>query len=859
MGESCIPGWRMSANRGLSGADGLVRVRRVAIGLTQEQLAEMSGLSVRAISDIERGVTRLPRRSSTSLLESVLGLAEPDQRTRPVGGAHDTGHAVPRQLPQTVWGFTGRVRELDVLNGMLALGDGAAPGTVMISVISGTAGAGKTALAVRWAHGVADRFPDGQLYMNLRGYDPGPPLPAADALAGFLRALGVPGRDIPSEPAERAALYRSVLAGRRVLVVLDNASSAEQVRPVLPGAHGCAVVVTSRDALAGLVARDGATRLELDLLPARDAICLLRRLIGGRVEAEPAAAAMLATRCARLPLALRVAAELAAGRPAAPLANLARELATQQRLDRLETGSDPHTAVRTVFSWSIRHLEAAAVRAFRLLGLHPGNGFDSYAAAALFGTDIEHADRMIGLLASAHLIQPAGPGRWTMHDLLRDYTGELAAADAENDERAALTRLLDCYLRTAATATAVLHPGDRLPGIPSVTGPVPPMTEPAAARAWLSAEEANLVTLTVYAADHGWPGHATRLAASVFRYLELASHYPEIVTIATSASRAARRTGDRTAEAEALLNLTLVDLHQGRYRLADDRLRQALRLFQTVRNHLGEARALGNLGVVAFHQGRFRLAARRYERALTAYREIGDRFGELRALNNLGFVYLHLGCYPQATEHLRQAESLSSDVGDRAITIYSRVNLGMIDLRQDRIRRARDRLRDALVLSRETGNPTGEISCLTNLGLVHLRQGRCPQAELLLREALTLSRDVGNLTLEAEVLNGLGEVLRAAGQCDRALAQHRAALSLASRSGRKYEQARAYDGLGSGCLAAGDSEAAGRHWERALSLFTSLGTPEAREVRARLTALSPGQLRPWPPADTTARSEQKRM
>jgi tetratricopeptide (TPR) repeat protein/transcriptional regulator with XRE-family HTH domain len=816
----------------LSGPDGLVRARRVAVGLTQEQLAEMSGLSVRAISDIERGVTGRPRRSSAALLESVLGLTEPDHGTR------SAGHAVPRQLPPSVRGFTGRLRELGMLHEMLDRGDEATPGTVAISVISGTAGVGKTALAVLWAHQVANRFPGGQLYVNLRGYDPGPPLPAADALAGFLRALGVPGRDIPSELTERAALYRSVLAGRRVLTVLDNASSAEQVRPLLPGALGCAVVVTSRDALAGLVARDGATRLELDLLPAQDAICLLQRLIGARVEAEPAAADMLAARCARLPLALRVAAELAIGLPAALLSDLARELATQQRLDRLEAGSDPHTAVRTVFSWSIRHLDTGAVRAFRLLGLHPGNGFDAYAAAALFGADVEEADRTIGALASAHLIQPAGPGRWTMHDLLRDYAGELAvAANAEDEGRAALTRLLDCYLRTAATATEMLHPGDRLPRVPFLTGPVPPMAGLEAARAWLSAEEANLVTLTAYAADNGWPGHAVRLATSVFRYLELASHYPEIVTVATSACRAARRAGDRAAEAEALLNLTLADLHQGRYRLADDRLRQALRLFQEARNRLGEARALGNLGVVAFYQGRFRLSARRHERALTAYREIGDRFGEVRALNNLGFTDLHLGRYRRAAERLRQAESLSSETGDRAITVYCRVNLGMIDLRQDRIRRARDRLLDALVLSREIRNPTGEISCLTNLGIVHLRQGRCPQAEIFLRQALALSRDVGDLTLEADALNGLGEVLRAAGQPDQALTQHRAALSLASRTGGKYEQARAYDGLGCGYLAAGDSQAAGRHWERALSLFTSLGTPEARKVRARLATL----------------------
>jgi tetratricopeptide (TPR) repeat protein/transcriptional regulator with XRE-family HTH domain len=822
----------------MGGSGEMVRSRRLAVGLTQEQLAEMSGLSVRAISDIERGVTGRPRSSSAALLDSVLGLAEPERRA----GAADRGDqaepVVPRQLPQATRGFTGRVHELGMLNNLLDRTDETTPGTVVVSAIGGTAGVGKTALAVRWAHQVADRFPDGQLYVNLRGYDPGPPLPAADALAGFLRALGVPGRDIPAEPAERAALYRSVLARRQVLVILDNASAAEQVRPLLPGAHGCAVVVTSRDTLAGLAARDGATRLELDLLPLPDAVGLLRRLIGARVDDEPAAAEMLAARCARLPLALRVTAELAAGRPAAPLADLTDELASQQRLDRLDAGGDPHTAVRTVFSWSVRHLAAGAARAFRLLGLHPGTGFDTYAVAALLGADVEHAARVIGVLAGAHLIQQAGPGRWTMHDLLRDYAGELTAAVDEGCERhAALTRLLDFYLHTAATATEVRHPGDRRSRVPRPATPVPAVSDPSAALAWLVAEEGNLVALAAYAADHDWPGHATRLATSIFRYLELAGHYPEIVMVATSACRAARQAGDRAAEAEALLNLTLADLRQGRYRLAGDRLRQASRLAQAAGYRVGEARALGNLGVVAFHQGRFRQAARSHERALTAYREIGDRFGEARALNNLGFVELHLGRYRQAAERIRQAESLCGDTGDLAIIIYSRVNLGMIELRQGRIRRAGHRLRGALVLSRKTGNPAGEIYSLINLGIVHLRQDRCQQAEVFLLQALTLSRDIGDRVAEADALNGLGEVLLAAGHADQALAQHRAALTLASTTGDKYEQARAHDGLGCGYLAGGDGEATRCHWVQALSLHSRLGTPEASQIRTRLAAL----------------------
>jgi hypothetical protein len=294
---------------------------------------------------------------------------------------------VPRELPALVRNFTGRSDELDTLTTLLDESGDRTLGTVVISAIGGTAGVGKTALAVQWAHRVAARFPDGQLYVNLRGYDPAQPMPAAEALGRFLRALGVPGRDILPEEDERAARYRSLLAGRRMLVLLDNAGSADQVRPLLPGPSACAVVVTSRDSLAGLVARDGAARLDLDLLPESEAVSLLRALIGERAHADPGAVARLAAQCCRLPLALRVAAELAAARPADPLAELSADLADQQqRLDLLNVGGDPRTAVRAVFSWSYRHLDAAAVRAFQLTGLHPGPDFDSYAVAALAGT-----------------------------------------------------------------------------------------------------------------------------------------------------------------------------------------------------------------------------------------------------------------------------------------------------------------------------------------------------------------------------------------------------------------------------------------------------------------------------------------
>jgi DNA-binding SARP family transcriptional activator len=310
-------------------------------------------------------------------------LAGPPSSTtaRSTPAAADSGPVVPRQLPGTVRHFTGRSAELTALTSLLK--EDGEPPAIVISAIGGTAGVGKTALAVHWANQVTARFPDGQLYVNLRGYDNGQPMTTGEALARFLRALGIPGRDIPSETDERAAQYQSLLAGRRVLVLLDNAMSVAQVRLLVAASPSCTTVVTSRDALTGLVARDGAVRLDLDLLPEADAVTLLCALIGVRATDDPEATAALAGRCVRLPLALRVAAELAAARPKVPLTHLVAELADRQRLlDLLDAGGDPQTAVRAVFSWSCRHLPGEVLGMFWLLGLHPGPDLDAHAAAA---------------------------------------------------------------------------------------------------------------------------------------------------------------------------------------------------------------------------------------------------------------------------------------------------------------------------------------------------------------------------------------------------------------------------------------------------------------------------------------------
>jgi DNA-binding SARP family transcriptional activator len=734
-------------------------------------------------------------------------LVAPESAHLPPGDARLAGArpvpVVPRELPGPVPQFVGRAAELAELTGMLERASAQRPRTLVISAIAGTAGVGKTALAMQWAHHVADRFPDGQLHVNLRGYDPGQPVPAAGALAGFLRSLGVAEKDIPADTAERAARYRSLLAGRRMLIVIDNATAAEQVRPLLPGSPSCVTVVTSRDALAGLVARDGARRLDLGPLPSAEAVDLLRALIGGRVDAEPDATVTLAGYCARLPLALRVMAERAAASPGVSLTELTSELADQQeRLDLLDAAGDRLTAVRAVFSWSVRHLDDHAGRAFRLLGLHPGADFDAYAAAALTGATLQQAGRVLHRLARAHLIQPAGTGRYAMHDLLRAYAADQAAGPGREQEReAALARLFDHYVATAAIAAATLFRGDPdQPAVPQPAGPVPPLTSPAAALAWLDAERSTLVAVAAHAADHGWDGHAIGLAVTIFRYPDV-GYFTDAAAVHGHAHRAAARSGDRAAEAAVLTMLGAADAARGRLRQATSHLEQALALCRAAGDRIGEARALGSLGMVEFCRGRYQRSAGLHRQALAIYLEAANQAGQTRELHALGVVDLRQGRYEQAAGNLWRALEFFRAAGLRSGEAVVLGSLGELELRQGRYLQATSHLRQSLDLSREIGNRPCQAQALARLGLSELRQGRRQQAIGHLRRSLALHTQAGNSSGQAEALNGLGEAFLARSQAGEAGARHAAALALAIRSGDRREQARARNGLASACHA----------------------------------------------------------
>jgi DNA-binding SARP family transcriptional activator/Tfp pilus assembly protein PilF len=772
--------------------------------------------------------------------------ADPALAAPPVVSTRQTD-PLPRQLPADVPAFTGRAAELAALDRLLLAGisggPGQSPAVAVISAVSGTAGVGKTALAVHWAHRAAAHFPDGQLHVNLRGYDPAQPVTAADALARFLRALGVPGQDIPADQDERAARYRSLLAGKRAIIFLDNASSIAQVRPLLPGTPDCAVLVTSRDSLAGLVARDGARRIDLDLLPLADAVTLLRSLIGERAAADPDATATLADDCARLPLALRIAAELAAAQPAAPLAGLVAELGNlQHRLHLLDAGGDPQTAIRAVFSWSYDHLDGDTARVFRLAGLHPGLDFDAYAIAALASATLGHADRELDALVSAHLIQSATPGRYGMHDLLRAYARELAEhVEGERLTRAALTRLFDNCLATAASAMDAAYPAEqhRRPRIPASPDPAPAVASREAALAWLDAERANLIAMATHAAGNGWPVQATQASGLLFRDLQDRGHTAEEATIHAAARAAARDTGDLGAEASALTALGLVKWRQGRYDEAVGDHTQALALSRKADDRTGQARALYNLGIVEMDQGGYSPAGRHFRQALALHRETGDRTGQAAALNALGNLAEHQGHYRQAATHCRQSLALSRETSHKIAEAVASVNLGRVVRRLGLYQQAAEHHRHALALFRQIGNRRGEAVALSNLGVADYLLGRYREAAQWHGEALDIGREIKDPELEADSRNGLAEALLADGQSAAALAQHARALDLGGQIGHKQHQARAHDGLGRCYQVSGQIGLARDHWQRALALYTELGAPEADDVRTLLAGDDP--------------------
>ncbi len=778
------------------------------------------------------------RRLHRDILAGDRGLRRvPGEAASVVKGQGRPGHVVPRQLPAVAPHFAGREAALAELDSLLLEGQDRA--VTVITAVGGMAGVGKTALATRWAHRVAGRFPDGQLYVNLRGFDPlGDPVDPAVATRAFLESLGVSAERIPADVDAQAGLYRSLLADRRVLVVLDNARDEGQVRPLLPGSPSCLVLVTSRTRLTGLAAAEGARLVSLDVLSEAEAREMLAARLGAaRVAAEPDAVTELVAACGRLPLALAIVAARSAERPEFSLAGLCAEL--REGLDALETG-DAATSVHGVFGWSYRQLEAPAARLFRRLGLQPGHDISVHSASRLADVPVRQARELLrGLVRNGLLTEPQA-GRYVLHDLLRVYAARQAEAfDSGAGRRAALTRLFDDWLAMTGAAMNTLAPGERdcRPGVGATDTDAPSVATAAAARNWLDAERANLVAAAAYAARNGWPGHAIRLAAILFRYLHDGSHYPDILAVYTSALEAARLTGDLVAQADAIRRRCGIDFRQGRYQRAIDQLELILPIYRDAGDRLGRNRTLANLGLVLRATGRYHEAQRCHEQAVKLARMAEDRFGEAFASDSLGSTLCRLGRYREAAGYHARAIALYHQLGELASKAFALDNLGEVRYRQGRLAEAADCHQRALAINRAVGCRFGEASALNGLGEDLRGEGRYELAADYHRQALVLFREEGHPAGQAAALSGLGDVQFATGRPAEARADYGRALVLASQVCDRRQEARAHDGLARSYLDSGDLGQARHHWEQALEHYAEMGFPEARQVRAALSGL----------------------
>ncbi|GAA2807217.1 ATP-binding protein [Crossiella cryophila] len=647
---------------------------------------------------------------------------------------------VPRQLPWVAPDFTGRTEQLAALDALLP----SASDPSVIAAVDGPAGVGKTALALRWAHRVQDRFPDGTLYADLRGYGPGKPASPTQVLGEFLGGLGLLPSRIPPGLTARAGQYRTLLADRRVLIVLDNADTADQVRPLLPGGSGCVVLVTSRAGLGGLVAGEGAVRIRLGLLTEPEAVALVWAMLGHRAEAEPRAVLALIAQCARLPLALRVAAGLATTRPYRTLAELVAELGSDpDRLDALSVPADARTAVRTVFGWSYHRLTDDQARVFRRLGLHPGPEISLHAAAVLAGLDLPTAQRLLDVLAEGHLVEPMRRDRYRLHDLLRAYAAERADLDDSPADRDQARRdLLGWYAHHGELAFRAVSPdmADWHAVAGAETGVGPEITFAGAEQAWAWAEDelVNTVPGVRAAAEHGLSGIVVRLATTSVPALLLRGRWEDGIEVCRLGLAAASELGDRTAEWHLL-------------------------------QHLGQT----HRGLVQWVE-----AAEVFQAALTLAEELGDPVLLAMALCHLGSVCVEQGRYLQAREHLRAALPLSSGALRGHLESFIEYHLSAVHHGLGEYDQARAHAERSLSLLPADGNREAEAYLMHALARARQGAGEHREAAKLCKRALVVEPCLGDPRYHAAILDTLGESLRHLGEAVVALECWRSALAI---------------------------------------------------------------------------------
>ncbi|WEP00889.1 tetratricopeptide repeat protein (plasmid) [Streptomyces sp. FXJ1.172] len=729
----------------------LLREARRRSLLTLEGLAEASGVSVRAISDMERGQS-LPRQATLTELMNALELGEDERRRFVEATMRRTGRAprqapgqVPRQLPPALAAFRGRAEALASAHRLTSQVAGRG-GPVVVSAIGGMAGVGKTTLAVHWAHQVAGRFPDGQLYVNLRGFeDTGRPLDPGEALGGFLRALGVPSGDVPRDTAERSALFRTHTASRRLIVVLDNARSEEQVRPLLPASAECLAIITSRSRLSGLAVAEGASLVTLDVWTRQEALAGLAARIGEeRCRAEPEAAAELVELCGFLPLAVAIVGAQLSASPDVPLGLGVRELReARPRLDAL-SADDRHVDVRAVFSWSYRALTPATARFFRHLALSPGPSVSAEAAASLAGAELAAARRELRALTSANLLSRDADGRYVLHDLVRAYGTELV--EQEGDDRFGAERRLMDYLRhNASAAGRVLdsHPGPEAPG--SLTAGVIRVAVDSREEAleWFRREEAT-VTAALHALDDPrLLRYRMNLTADWVSYYSVMGRWADEIAAKQIGLEAALVLDDPTAIASNCAALARALAESGQIDEAEAQV--GLMLAQLPRlDPAQQAATERSIGWVRGRQGRHTEALHHARRALTLYRRLGNRGAAARELNAVGWYLTLLGDHRQAIAMCEEAIPILRETGNRRSEAATWDSIGHARQRLGELDAAIADYQRSLRLYEEVLDAYNQAEVLDHMASAHLEHGDGAQARASWARAAELLTTIGD-------------------------------------------------------------------------------------------------------------------
>ncbi|GIH02160.1 SARP family transcriptional regulator [Rhizocola hellebori] len=745
---------------------------------------------------------------------------------------------LPAQLPAQAGGFTGRDRELAQLDALAAsTRDSGSPAVI---AVVGSPGIGKTALVVRWAHGMSSGFPDGQLFIDMRGYDRARPVRPIEALTYLVRSLGVAPDAVPVEVDEAAALYRSVVAGRRMLVVLDNVSSVDQVRPLLPGTPECMVIVTSRDALTGLVVRQGARSLTLPALSSDESVDLLTWVIGRDLtEADLQACLDLARACGHLPLALRIAAANIAGQPRSSLARQVATFTSAERLTALHAGDDESSSVRAAFAHSFGGLADEDRHLLGMLGLFPGQDITSATAAVIGGVAPGAAGMSLDRLADAHLVAPRGDGLYSSHDLLRLFAQEQAQTDFGPQVRTdALTRLHDHYLTMLDAAARLLYP--QMLRLPFEAAVRMDFADTAAAAQWLDTEHANLVATVVHAAGSGLAEVTYRLADAMRGHLWMRRDITDWLTVARCALSVAERGESPEATISATISLGHAYHCASHYREAVKAYEQALALSRKADWLQAQGTAIGNLAVIQAGAGEVRQAIELCRESIVIYQRLGHRAGEAVNLGTLGLAYLMSGALSEARDTLTKAVELHRGTGAASMLVMSLNHLGDTCRELGEFAEAQQFLDNAIELAQQVRFRSGEAVAGRYVARLHLDRGQHATGRHHAERALQVSRDTDNSFNVAYALNALGIAHQRAKRAGEAIECHTDALQIARKSAETHPEVEATVGLGAAFLLAGRLEEALEHAQSALAAAQSreylIYETEAAMVLARTHA-----------------------